>query len=377
MTSLSDPSLRPLGELWTSVLVAWNTFPGGRPTDPLPSRLALWLLLVSLIMVIFLAISIVVLNLRNERADRWRKRWSDLWLLQLLDPNGYGRIAPLRRSQQPAFAELWNHVHDSMRGDIRQTLISMSRQSGSVEIALALLQHGRIAQQIPAAMFLGNHLASEAVPVLSSFVSAPDAFLSVACARALVQIDPIGQLPHLLGEFLHRAEWPLPVVHDILSAIDPEILSAHLPGFLLRESPEPSPREIRFLDLVHEDVRTSLIDALFQRPKPLRPETEAALLREIRSPTQLPLVRKGLGSPHWPVVVAALSNLATMGSREDISRLTELLGDKEWWIRYYAARALVALPDMKPIEAELLATRHPDRYGREMLRYALAEMNLK
>jgi len=77
------------------------------------------------------------------------------------------------------------------------------------------------------------------------------------------------------------------------------------------------------------------------------------------------------------VVVAALNTLALLGSREDVPKLLQLLGHKEWWIRYRAARALVMLPDMKPIEAELLASRHEDRYGREMLRYALSERNMR
>jgi len=375
MNSPSEAS--GIGSVHDLVAGFWSTLPGSHAHDPLPSQAALWISLLTLVATLLLMASIVILHLRNGWVERRRKRWSDLWLLQLLDPEEHGAIAPIRIPQFVPFALLWNHVHDSMRGEMRRSLIKLSRKAGAADLALERLQRGSMAEKILSATFLGNHLDNDAVVALSAFASSSDPFLSLPCARALVKIAPTIQLPRLLPDFLRREDWPFPLVHDILSTVDPDILSSHLPGVLLRWYPEPSPRAIRSLALVHEDVRTSLIDAIFQRTTPPSPEAEAALLREIHDPAQLPLVRRGLESPHWSVIVAALNRLVNMGSREDVPRLTELLGHKEWWVRYRAARVLVMLPDMKPIEVELLATRHADRYGREMLRYALAERNLQ
>lgn len=367
----------PFDATWEIVRAIWRGLPGGHASDPLAASVALWITVATLATVAVLMASIVILHLRNGWLERRRKRWEGRWLVQLLDPDGNGTLDRIRSSQFAPFVELWNHIHDSMRGDVRRSLIQLSRNAGAVDLALARLRHGSLGERISSAWFLGNHLETRAIPILASQASNPDPFLSLTCTRALVQIEQGTQLPRLLPDLLRREDWPVPVVHDILSSIDPDILSSHMPGILLRWYPEPSPRAIRCIAFLHEDVRAALVDALFDRTPPPSPDAEAALLREIHDPSQLHLVRKGLESPHWPVIVSALNRLASMGSREDVHRLQELLGHREWWVRYRAARALVMMPDMKPIEVELMATRHPDRYGREMLRYALAERNLR
>lgn len=374
MPSISECLARRAGEV---AATAWRILPGTRSDDPLAARIALWITLATFATIVLLTLSILVLHRRNVLREQRDKRWRDRWLVQLLDPEGSGGIASLRPRQLPLFQSLWNHVHASMRGDIRRSIVAASRNAGTIPLSLARLRHGSLGERILSATFLGNHQETAAIEPLAAMAESPDSFLSLACTQALLRIDPPHQLPRLLGTLLRREDWPLPQVHDILSEVDAELLSAHLPGAFLRWYPEPSPRSLRLLSLVHEDVRVAIVDILSGRRQPPTPEAQAAMLREIRSPTQLHLVRRGLDSTHWPVVVAALNTLAQLGSREDLPRLSELLGHKEWWVRYRAARAIVLLPDVKAIEAELMATRHPDRFGREMLRYALAERNMR
>lgn len=377
MPSLSESAASFARLALDAALHLWSILPGGRPGSPLASRIGLWLTVLTIAAVLFLTLSIVAMNVRNGWLARRRKRWTDRWLLQLMDPATHGPIQPLRASQLQEFQELWNHVHDSVRGDVRRSLIASSRDAGSIPLSLERLKRGGLAQKILSAAFVGNHGAREAIDLLAPMVASPDPFLSLSAARSLILIDPVAQAPLLIPQLLRRESWPLPLVYDIVSSIDPEPRSSHLQDALMGWRPEPTPRGLRFLSLVNEDARASIIDALANRSSPVQLETLAALLREVRSPHQLHLVRSGLESSHWPVVVAALNTLALLGSREDIPKLLELLGHKEWWIRYRAARALVMLPDMKPIEAELLASRHGDRYGREMLRYALSERNMR
>lgn len=377
MPSLSDPIISLAHVARETAIHIWQSLPGARPDSPLASRIGLWITLLTLVAVFFLTLSILILNLRNDWNAKRRKRWIARWLPQLMDPETLGPIQPLRPSQLQEFQTLWNHVHDSMRGDVRTTLITASRRAGAIPLSLDRLRRGSMSQRILSAIFLGNHGERDAIEPLASIVSDPDPFLSLSAARSLIQIDPIAQVPLLIQDLLRRETWPLPVVYDIVASIDPELRSSHLREALMNWQPEPTPRGLRLLPLVHENARAAIIDSLAERSPPLQQETLAALLREIRSPHQLPLVRSGLESSHWPVVVAALNTLALLGSREDVPKLLELLGHKEWWIRYRAARALVMLPDMKPIEVELLASRHGDRYGREMLRYALSERNMR
>lgn len=355
----------------------WILLPGGGPDAPLPARIALVLFLLTTATVALLAVAIVALHARNDRVKRREKQWSDRWFLHLIDPENYGPLAPLKSNQLLPFGALWTHIHDSMRGEIRGSLVEISRRAGTVPLCMKALRGGGRKERILAAGLLGNHLEVQAIPLLQPMAEDPDPFLSLACARALLRIAPAAQTPRLLPSLLGRGDWPLPVVHDLLSDLDPDLLSAHLPSILLGWRPAPPPRAIRMLSLAREDVRVSLIETILRRSAALPPESEAALLREVIDPAQIQFVRQGLDSPHWPVVVAALNTLVRLGTREDIPRLTELVGHREWWVRYRAARAIVLLPGMKAIEVELLATRHPDRFAKEMLRFALAERNLQ
>lgn len=363
--------------LGPGLLEILGRLPGGGPQAPIPVRIALVLLLLTTATVVLLAVAILVLHLRKDHLKRQEKRWSDAWFLQLIDPQAHGPIPPLRPLQLRAFGTLWTHIHDSMRGEVRSRLIEASRLAGTIPLCMEAMRSGGRGDRIVAAGLLGNHLAETAVPLLQPLVEDPDPFLSLTCARALLKIAPAYQTPRLLPSLLRREDWPLPVVHDILSDLDPDLLSAHLPAILLSWSPGPPPRAIRLLGLAREDVRVAILESLLSRTPPLPPEAQAALLREVIDPSQVRYVRAGLDSAHWPVVVAALNAMARLGSREDLPRLAELAGHREWWVRYRAARAIVALPGLKAIEVELLATRHPDRFAKEMLRYALAERNMQ
>jgi len=370
MISPSEPFLVQALELFQRI-------PGAESRDPLLGRITLWIFLLSLAAVVVFTVFILVLHRRNSGKLLAEKRWKDAWLLQLLDPTHHGELQPLGRHQILAFAELWSRVHGSVRGEFREGLLEASRKAGTVDHCLRLLRRGSVREKLRATELLGDHLAREAESYLLPLARGRDPFLSLAATHALLQIDPRHHFPSHLHDLLSREDWPVARIHDILSEIDPELLAAHLPGHLLRWAPAPPPRALRTLDLLPEESRSDLIQAVFQRAEGLAPETEAALLREIRSPEHLGLVRRGLDSPHWPVVVAALNTIAKLGTRDDMPRLTELLSHAEWWVRYRAALAMVHLPGFKPIELELLAMRHPDRYGREMLRFALAEGNLR
>jgi hypothetical protein len=66
-----------------------------------------------------------------------------------------------------------------------------------------------------------------------------------------------------------------------------------------------------------------------------------------------------------------------MGRPEDASRLEKLLADQEWWVRYRAAKALVALPGIGRASLERLRARLDDRYASDILGQALAEAGMR
>jgi HEAT repeat protein len=73
--------------------------------------------------------------------------------------------------------------------------------------------------------------------------------------------------------------------------------------------------------------------------------------------------------------VQAAKALGRIGERADTARLVQLLADREWWVRYRAAQALVELPWLKRAELAALASGLEDRYAADMLAQVMAEQD--
>jgi len=101
-------------------------------------------------------------------------------------------------------------------------------------------------------------------------------------------------------------------------------------------------------------------------------EIVLAALRLARAPGVLDDVRRHLASADWRARVQAVRALGELGDRSDVARLRTLLSDPQWWVRYRAAQALLALPFLT--EAELAELRNEgDRYAADMIAQVSAE----
>jgi HEAT repeat protein len=69
----------------------------------------------------------------------------------------------------------------------------------------------------------------------------------------------------------------------------------------------------------------------------------------------------------------AVQLVGRMGRAEYADRLEKLLADREWWVRYRAARALVRLPTLARAEIEGIRERQLDAFARDILGQALGE----
>jgi HEAT repeat protein len=74
------------------------------------------------------------------------------------------------------------------------------------------------------------------------------------------------------------------------------------------------------------------------------------------------------------VRVQAASALGRVGQPCDGELLLEMTRDREWWVRYRAARALAAGAFAAPDDLVARAADLRDRFARDMVRQALAEV---
>jgi HEAT repeat protein len=72
----------------------------------------------------------------------------------------------------------------------------------------------------------------------------------------------------------------------------------------------------------------------------------------------------------------AATFLGRAGNVGDLAALEPLLSDREWWVRYRAAQALVASPFLGPNALRRIGARQQDQFARDILQQALAEKGL-
>lgn len=78
--------------------------------------------------------------------------------------------------------------------------------------------------------------------------------------------------------------------------------------------------------------------------------------------------------PRWEMRAVVASALGAFELAEDGETLIRLLCDREWWVRYRAAEALVKTSDEKKLMARVEKTQ--DRFAAEMMRFALDRAQL-
>jgi HEAT repeat protein len=131
---------------------------------------------------------------------------------------------------------------------------------------------------------------------------------------------------------------------------------------------------LRFYESASMNEVDSLVaQLLITRSEPTR---VAAALKAVRG--QIPDQIIGRLAQHgiWFVRMQAANVLGRFGRREDYQLLEPLLSDTEWWVRYRAAQAISRLPFLGPHALRKLRDRQQDRFARDVLLQAMAEVGL-
>ena len=187
-------------------------------------------------------------------------------------------------------------------------------------------------------------------------------------------MDPAKAMQLILPAAVERPDWALPRTVSLCQQAGEQAVTTPL---LIVLSSSPDPRRERLVGLlVHGDPRHAAPQgghgwtggacraaaggaALPQRAwRPTRPPTPAAR----------PRPRAGGRAP------GRLLALHKQARREDSELFLPLLADRSWWVRQAAADSLATLPGASPDALQQLLEQVHDRYGRDALRRAIAEV---
>lgn len=324
---------------------------------------------VTLLLVFQLILLRAMLNYRERRKSRFLAIWRPLIVQSIA--GGIQNYPQVHRADIAILLNLWNHFQESLRGDAKEHLGRMAREVSIDKMALNMLVHRGLSNQLLAMMTLGNLRKQSAWQALLAKLEHDNPVISLAAARSLMQIDAAAAVEVMMPKLLLREDWSAARVASIFQEAGADVISLPLARLIRNAPQEKLPRLIPFLVLAYAGVSSAVVQEYLTASAD--PQVIVACLRVMSDARDLPLARQYLRHPDWPVRVQAAAVLGRMGVVEDVGELVHLLADPQWWVRYRAAQALSHMPFVTTAQLEQIFADQQDRYARDMLKQVLAE----
>ncbi|MNY04278.1 HEAT repeat protein [compost metagenome] len=272
------------------------------------------------------------------------------------------------------FFAYWNHLHESLRGDVKDRLNHVARLVGADQEARRMLKRHNMRDRLMATLTFGNLREASAWRELDAFVTGENSFLALTAMRALIQIDAKAAIPLLLSQLNRRKDWSLAKIASMLHDAGGDVFAEPLAAAAQRAPTEEAPRLIHLLASLN---CTSALPVVRQLLTEATDEAViAACLPMVNMSEDLPHVRHHLFHASGTVRAQAALALGRIGVPGDETLLADLLGDPIWWVRYRAAQALVALPFLDQATLQQVQAAHADPFARDMLKQVLAERTM-
>jgi HEAT repeat protein len=343
-------------------------------------KIALLTGLTAMAMAVVVFLGVLVLrgrSLRTQwRRDAFNARWRPIltrFALTGTDPGaGAAPLPQLARHEHAFLLEEWNILHDLLSGEARPRLNDLARRLGMDEFAWRLLGRRRLGDRLLAVATLGHLQEYAAWDAILPLLRDHNTLISLVSARALIGIDPVAAVPLVLPVIRAREDWSTPRVADLFVKAGPAAVAAPLEEAILESAPEDIPKLIAVLPEISLPTAARLVSELLRRPTDDR--IKAICLRILDNPRELPIVRELTSHPRWHLRMAAAVVLGRLGLPQDREHLVRLLSDPEWWVRYRAAQALLAMPFVPRADMIALQATAEDRFARDILAHALAEI---
>lgn len=286
------------------------------------------------------------------------------------------RLPEVPRDMRYHFLRQWNYHHESLVGAARRNLETLAERMHLEEVARDLMRSGDLRQRLIGVVTLGHLGDRTQWHELRALVSDRSPMLSLAAARALLDIDAAATLAWLVTVMASREDWPLARVVAMLREAGPDrstqpLIAATEAASRVEGGKSEVVRLLKMMEVAHTERVAPLAGRIARESQ--EPEVIAAALRLTQDPRDLDIVRALARHGEWFVRLAALRVLGRIGEPADRVLLLDLLCDAYWWVRYHAARALITLPGARLEDLDKVRGTLSDRFAADMLGEAIAE----
>ncbi len=343
---------------------------------------ALWLGGITLWMIGQIFAIQVARRLTDARAARLEVAWEPL-LFGAATGDVPSALPPLGRRDRLPLLRLWCRISEYLADDAQNTLNEIARRAGLDDYARRILQPGWLVIAAPTQVEI--ILALQVVRRLQlvsawlgvvKFVRKGPSPLDRYAAQTLVALDARRAARFVIPVLDRQGRWARHLVEDLLDVGVADAVDAY--AELLAHVPESTvPGLALLLERCAQPRVAPAVRARLHDPATRDPETIAALLHTlsvIGEATDYQLILAFVAHPQWFVRMRAAQALGRCGDQVEAGVLETLLCDTNWYTRYHAARAILAVPALGAQHLEGLKTTCNDRFGRDIATHALAEL---
>lgn len=354
----------------------------GFPSAPASSALiaaALWTTVVAGVATLVLFVYTLALRFATVVAERRRRevktRWRAIFAAAMLSETQarQQQLPRYRRSERTDLLEEWNRAREIVEGDALSSLIVLGERLAFDALARSMLSAHRLSTRLLALQTLGHLRDRSEWDAIIALLDHANTALSVTAARALVDIDPREAMPFVMPHVVARVDWPPVNVSRILKCAGTDLVTQPLCNAILTSDTETTVRLLKYAEFARSETVDQLVEMLLRERE--EPPVWAAAMKAMSSGTGLLRVAALTRHEAWYVRLQAAKLLGRVGRERDLPLLQHLLGDREWWVRYRAAQAIVSLP-LRIGALKALIDRESDRFAADMLQQAMAEVGL-
>ena len=191
---------------------------------------AFWVGVAVAAMTLVMLTVIIIMRQVNLRQDRIHSKAVAFWgKIVVPAPTDEVRAIPaLPDRDMSGFLEVWNEVHEPLRGATTPHLARIARDVGLEGRLDKRLSHGGFHVRLVAIIAIGHLQSNKSFVCIEKLIDDKNSIISLCAARALMQIDPDRAISKFVPHIVSRGDWSQESVASILDEAGAERVSREL-----------------------------------------------------------------------------------------------------------------------------------------------------
>jgi len=269
--------------------------------------------------------------------------------------------------------EEYGNVFGVIRGKELDTLRESFNELVLPVTLTELLRSHDMEKKLYALVTLGNMRDESAWDIIKENLLSKQVVVSFSAARALVLINPEKAMKEVVPIILDREAWPWANVAHVLTLAGSTLACRKLSEIIAQAPEYKQSSLLRLYGLLHCEAECPITKQVIENAK--EDKVISVCLNVSQDPDIIGHARKYATHSRWHVRMNAAVAIGRFGTQDDIFLLEKLIKDKEWWVRYRAAQALVSMPFIDEHILNEIRRTINDRYAGDILAQALEEFS--